>query len=156
MVFKNCRKTNRKIRECFITIFLHLGSVNSNQIGKTYSLVKLMSFMIFFRTVHITSGSGFPGPDPLRLVNILFAMCCRTGTRWPSTTSPRGWRSASSSRRGAAERSKKKRGLHTPPLSPLAILALFFLKANNIYCMCVIKKGGHANYFLLVRKSANL
>ncbi len=46
MVFKNYRKTYRKIRERFKTTVLHLGTVNSNKkkrklIGKTYSRVKL-------------------------------------------------------------------------------------------------------------------
>jgi hypothetical protein len=45
MVFKNYRKTNRKIRESFKTIVLHLGTVKAikkerKPIGKTYSLVK--------------------------------------------------------------------------------------------------------------------
>ncbi len=31
MVFKTYRKTNRKIRESFKTIVLHLGTVNSNK-----------------------------------------------------------------------------------------------------------------------------
>jgi hypothetical protein len=31
MVFKNYSKTNRKIRECYKTIVLHLGTVNSNK-----------------------------------------------------------------------------------------------------------------------------
>jgi hypothetical protein len=48
--FKN-RKTNRKIRESFKTIVLHLGTVKSNKerkpLGKTYSLVKLKSNLKF-------------------------------------------------------------------------------------------------------------
>jgi hypothetical protein len=31
MVFENYRETNRKIRECFKTIVLCLGTVNSNK-----------------------------------------------------------------------------------------------------------------------------